>query len=76
MSKTFFGWDGKYEIYNDSCIIQQKFNNYKELINKYKIYNNADSIPNQVDKISIRKIIDFEFTEHLRQNLISPQQFV
>ena len=75
MSKTFFGWDGKYEIYNDSCIIQQKFNCCKELINKYKIYNNSDSIPNQVDKISIQKIIDFEFREHLSQSSISLQQF-
>ena len=34
MSKTFFGGAGKYEIYNDSCIIQQKFNDKRELINK------------------------------------------
>ncbi len=61
MSKTFFGWAGKYEIYNESCIIQQKFNNEKELINKYKIFNNPDSIPNLVDKVSIQKIIDYEF---------------
>ena len=61
MSKTFFGWAGKYEIYNESCIIQQKFNNEKELINKYKIFNNVDSIPNLIDKVSIQKIIDFEF---------------
>jgi len=61
VSKTFFGWAGKYEIYNESCIIQQKFNNEKELINKYKIFNNPDSIPNLVDKVSIQKIIDYEF---------------
>jgi hypothetical protein len=61
VSKTFFGWAGKYEIYNESCIIQQKFNNEKELINKYKIFNNVDSIPNLIDKVSIQKIIDFEF---------------
>jgi hypothetical protein len=61
VSKTFFGWAGKYEIYNESCIIQQKFNNEKELINKYKIFNNADSIPNLIDKVSIQKIIDYEF---------------
>ena len=61
MSKTYFGWDGKYEIYNDSCIIQQKFNFQKELINKYKIFNNAESIPNLVDKTTIQKIIEYEF---------------
>jgi hypothetical protein len=61
VSKTFFGWAGKYEIYNESCIIQQKFNIEKELINKYKIFNSADAIPNLVDKVSIKKIIDYEF---------------
>ncbi len=61
MSKTFFGGEGKYEIYNDSCIIQQKFNAKQELINKYKIFNNVDLIPNHIDKVSIRKIIEYEF---------------
>ena len=61
MSKTFLGWEGKYEIYNESCIIQQKFNSDKELTNKYKIFNNVNSIPSLVDKISIQKIIDYEF---------------
>jgi hypothetical protein len=61
MSKTFFGGEGKYEIYNDSCIIQQKFNDKKELINQYKIFNNVESVPNLIDKVSIRKIIDYEF---------------
>lgn len=61
MSKTLFGGEGKYEIYNDSCIIQQKFNDKKELINKYKIFNNVESIPNLVDKVSIKKIIQYEF---------------
>ncbi len=61
MSKTYLGWDGKYEIYNDSCIIQQKFNFQKELINKYKIFNNVESIPNLVDKSTIQKIIEYEF---------------
>ena len=61
MSKTLFGGEGKYEIYNDSCIIQQKFNDKKELINKYKIFNNVEAIPNLVDKVSIKKIIEYEF---------------
>ena len=69
MSKTFFGGEGKYEIYNDSCIIQQKINNKKELINKYKIFNNVELIPNHVDKVSIRKIIDYEFKNEKNINL-------
>ena len=69
MSKTFFGGAGKYEIYNDSCIIQQKFNDKRELINKYKIFNNVELIPNLVDKVSIRKIIDYEFKNEKNINL-------
>ena len=69
MSKTFFGGEGKYEIYNDCCIIQQKFNNNNELINKYKVFNNAELIPNLVDKVSIRKIIDYEFKNEKKLNI-------
>ena len=69
MSKTFFGGEGKYEIYNDCCIIQQKFNNNNELINKYKVFNNVELIPNQVDKVSIRKIIDYEFKNEKKLNI-------
>ncbi len=69
MSKTFFGGAGKYEIYNDSCIIQQKFNEKKELVNKYKIFNNVELIPNLVDKVSIQKIIDYEFKSERKINI-------
>ena len=69
MSKTFFGGEGKYEIYNDCCIIQQKFNNNNELINKYKVFNNVELIPNLVDKVSIRKIIDYEFKNEKKLNI-------
>jgi hypothetical protein len=69
MSKTFFGGEGKYEIYNDSCIIQQKFNNEKELINKYKIFNNVESIPNLIDKVSIKRIIEYEFKNEKKFNI-------
>ena len=61
MSKTFFGGEGKYEIYNESCIIWQKFNDKKELVNKYKIFNNVELIPSMLDKVSIKRIIDYEF---------------
>ena len=61
MSKTFFGGEGKYEIYNESCIIWQKFNDKKELVNKYKIFNNVELIPSLIDKVSIKRIIDYEF---------------
>lgn len=66
MSKTYFGWEGKYEIYNENCIIQQKFNENKELTDKYKIFNQVNSIPNLEDKISLRKIIDYEFKNRVR----------
>lgn len=69
MSKTFFGGEGKYEIYNDSCIIWQKFNGNKELINKYKVFNNVELIPNLVDKVLIRKIIDYEFKNEKNINI-------
>ncbi|MFZ0455341.1 MAG: hypothetical protein WCE54_05930 [Ignavibacteriaceae bacterium] len=69
MSKTFLGGEGKYEIYNDSCIIQQKFNDNKELINKYKIFNNVDLIPSLIDKVSIRKIIEYEFKNEKNINI-------
>jgi hypothetical protein len=69
MSKTFFGGEGKYEIYNESCIIWQKFNNKKELVNKYKVYNNVELIPSLVDKVSIKRIIDYEFNKEQKINL-------
>ncbi|MEJ2617353.1 MAG: hypothetical protein P8Z35_20545 [Ignavibacteriaceae bacterium] len=69
MSKTFFGGEGKYEIYNESCIIWQKFNNKKELVNKYKVYNDVELIPSLVDKVSIKRIIDYEFNKEQKINL-------
>ena len=65
MSKTLFGGEGKYEIYNETCIIQQKYDNNKELINKFKIFNNVELIPNSIDKVSIQRIIDYEFRNKL-----------
>jgi hypothetical protein len=69
MSKTFFGGEGKYEIYNESCIIWQKFNNKKELVNKYKVYNDVELIPSLVDKVSIKRIIDYEFKIEQKINM-------
>lgn len=69
MSKTFFGGEGKYEIYNESCIIWQKFNDKKELVNKYKIFNNVELIPSMLDKVSIKRIIDYEFKKEQKINI-------
>jgi hypothetical protein len=72
MSKIVMGLAGRYEIYNENCIILQKFNENKELTNKFKIYNDADLIPHLLDHAMIKKIIDHEFPDikHLNTNII------
>lgn len=57
MSKTFFGFDGQYDIDDDGNIIHRMIDQFGKLTGIFKVYKSVKKIPNLIDRSKIEHLL-------------------